>query len=1032
MDRRGWPWKKKSSDKTVVDTNVAAVEGVGASLASSNSLGEQEKYKKVNYVQISMDSYTHLSGLENQVSTLEDQLKNFEDQVRDLNEKLSASHLEIDAKEDLVKQHAKVAEEAVSGWEKADAEALALKNQLESMTASKLAAENRASYLDGALKECVKQVRNVREESEHRLQETILTRTKQWDRIKLELESKIICLDQELIRSASENEALSRSLQEHTEMLMKLNDEKSQAEAEIEVLKGNIQSCEKEIHSLKFELQIVAKELDIRNEEKNMSLRSAEVANKQHFEDVKKIAKLEAECQRLRGLVRKRLPGPAAMAQMKQEVENLGREFCESRPKKASARNPNFHMSSSPEISIDTLLQYQKEADFLTTRLLEMEEESKILREALAARDNELLASKDLCAKTLDSVKNLQAEMQALKQQRGSAELGSPAHYMCKPSSLTSMSEDGIEGSGSSSGSWSKMSTAGNSHLIRHKCIENANHLDLMDDFLEMERLARSSNADGSSELVSPNAEVSTAERKLGMDELPLMKLRSRIPMIFEPQDKNTDSRKVMEDITLAMREIQDSLPQDCMSTFFNQRASSQEVGETGESKHSSAQDDRPDIDDSHLINQDLVAAISQISQFVSSLAREAVKVQDNSAVGGLFSKKLDDFSASVDKFSSNKISLDDIVLELSFLLAEASQLHFSVVGYKSHEGGTSLDCIDKVTLLENRVIRDNSPRHRFPDSSSDPDVPHEGSKSPGVGLDITSCKCSCAELEQLKLLKDNLATDLDNTKLQLQEMEQNIAELKSQLASSQKSYSLAETQLKCMAESYRSLETHALELEAEVNQLRVKTENLDNELREEKQNHQDALAKCKVLEEKLQRNESSYSTSLLSPPADSDVKLKQEREIAAAAEKLAECQESIYLLGRQLKALQPQKDITGIPQINKTLESSDRLMEEKPRTSTNSIGTRRSHEYDRADMHYMSSPDVEGLYVDSPLHIYNSASSPTHVDANTLLRSPGNSYQQNQKPPKYNSSSTSLVMVPEKHPRGFSRFFSSKNKSGH
>ncbi|KAK6924471.1 Filament-like plant protein [Dillenia turbinata] len=148
-----------------------------------------------------------------------------------------------------------------------------------------------------------------------------------------------------------------------------------------------------------------------------------------------------------------------------------------------------------------------------------------------------------------------------------------------------------------------------------------------------------------------------------------------------------------------------------------------------------------------------------------------------------------------------------------------------------------------------------------------------------------------------------------------------------------------------------------------------------------------------------------------------------REREIAAAAEKLAECQETVYLLGRKLKALQPQKDIMGTPQIKKTLESSDSLMEDKPHTSTNSVGTRRSNEYDQTEMHYMSSPDVADRYEDSPLHFYNSASSPTHVDGYKLLRSPGNSNQQIQKPPKYNSSATSLVVVPENHPRVSSDF---------
>ncbi|KAK6792241.1 hypothetical protein RDI58_011322 [Solanum bulbocastanum] len=80
------------------------------------------------------------------------------------------------------------------------------------------------------------------------------------------------------------------------------------------MLKSNIESCDKEINSLKYEFHINLTELEIRNEEKKMSVRSAKVANKQHLEGVKKIAKLESECQRLRGLVWKKVPGPAALA----------------------------------------------------------------------------------------------------------------------------------------------------------------------------------------------------------------------------------------------------------------------------------------------------------------------------------------------------------------------------------------------------------------------------------------------------------------------------------------------------------------------------------------------------------------------------------------------------------------------------------------------------------------------------------------------------------------------------------------------
>ncbi|KAJ1398044.1 Filament-like plant protein [Sesbania bispinosa] len=126
--------------------------------------------------------------------------------------------------------------------------------------------------------------------------------------------------------------------QERSNMLIKLSEEKAHAEAEIEHHKSNIESCEREINSLKYELHVISKELEIRNEEKNMSMRSAEAANKQHMEGVKKIAKLEAECQRLRGLVRKKLPGPAALAQMKLEVENLGRDYGETRLRKSPVK----------------------------------------------------------------------------------------------------------------------------------------------------------------------------------------------------------------------------------------------------------------------------------------------------------------------------------------------------------------------------------------------------------------------------------------------------------------------------------------------------------------------------------------------------------------------------------------------------------------------------------------------------------------------------------------------------------------------
>ncbi|KAF8410471.1 hypothetical protein HHK36_003000 [Tetracentron sinense] len=1120
MDRRSWPWKKKSSDKTVTEKTVSASDSTDASLASAGSEGDQNNYKKVNYVQISMESYGHLTGLE-------DQFKSLEDQVKELNEKLSSAHSEMTTKDNLVKQHAKVAEEAVSGWEKAEVEATTLKHQLESVTFLKLTAEDRASHLDGALKECMRQIRNVKEEHEQKLHEVVLTKTKQWDKIKLELEAKIVDLDQALLRSSAENAALSRSLQERSNMLMKISEEKSQAEAEIELLKSNMQSCEGEISSLKYELHIVSKELEIRNEEKNMSLRSAEVVNKQHLEGVKKIAKLETECQRLRGLVRKKLPGPAALAQMKLEVENLGHDYGESRPWRSPVKSPSTHLSPLPEFSLDSMQQCHKETDFLTERFLAMEEETKMLKEALTKRNSELQASRNACSKTVSKLRSLEAQMQALNQQRSSPKLnveilteGSSSQNASNPPSLTSISEVGTDDEGSCVESCATVLISELSHLKKEKNFDksnkadNKNHLELMDDFLEMERLAclsidsngaisimdglnnkrteiadrnalvdvakggsphpvQQPDLDPSANQDSSNAEFSAVELASDVDQASLLKLRSRISMILESQAKDTDMVKIFEDIKHVVQDIQDNLPQHsvgCTSeethsvdSTCNRQACPLANGECMGREVSLPQDSKPNTDTKHIIDPELAAAVSQIHDFVISLSNDALVVQDTSPDGHGLSKKIEEFPASVNKVLSNKMSLVDFVLDLSHVLAKVCEVSFNALGYKENGGKTqSPDCIDKITLLENKVVQDDSSRERFPNSCSHishstsySEVLQDGNLCTSFELNATSCKCSL-ELELLKSEKDNMATDLarctenlENTKCQLQETEQLLAELKYKLASSQKSNSLAETQLKCMTESYKSLEIHAQELETEINLLRAKSESLDTELRDEKQSHQDALAKCKDLQERMQRNESCSMCSL-SSEADVDIRTKQkanqnncknelflslqEREISAAAEKLAVCQETIFLLGKQLKAMCPPTELAGSP-YSERHQTSEGLKEYESSPSGFSLqgGVHSSQDLDQDQdqMDNAASTNVHIVGGESPSDMYNSPSSPSSTEANLLLRSPISSRHPKHLT-KSTSSSSSTALTPEKHSRSFSRFFTSKGKSGH
>ncbi|KAK4276515.1 hypothetical protein QN277_014656 [Acacia crassicarpa] len=1086
MDRR-WPWKKKSSDKAVLEKAAAALDSVSAS-----SQGNQDNYKKPNYVQISVESYSHMTGLEDQVKTYEEKVETLEDEIKELSDKLSAANSEMTTKENLVKQHAKVAEEAVSGWEKAEAEALSLKNHLESVTLAKLTAEDRASHLDGALKECMRQIRNLKEEHEEKIQEVALSKTKQLDKIKGELEAKIDNLEQELLRSAAENGALSKSLQERSNMLIKISEEKAQAEADIELLKSNIESCEREINSHKYELHLVSKELEIRNEEKNMSMRSAEAANKQHMEGVKKIAKLEAECQRLRGLVRKKLPGPAALAQMKLEVESLGRDYGENRLRKSPVKPAIPHMSPLPEFSLENVQKLQKENEFLTERLLVMEEETKMLKEALARRNSELQASRSMCAKTLSKLQSLESQYQTCNQQKGSpksitrmTQESIYTHNASYAPSITSISEDGNDDALSCAESWATALMSELSQFRKEKNTEkpskpeSTNKLELMDDFLEVEKLAHlSDNSNGDTSVsVSPNktsqvvtndvsninnvrddstdkqidsnprsnldssvAELSVPDPGSDVDGFSLTQLQSRILSVFKSMSEDADKGKVLEDIKRIVKDAQDTFVQHS-SGWVSQVAQPLQPSDSSCDRHVNPVDAGSSVEkDSTLsqqatesvqISSNIEAAISQIHDFVLLLGREAVTVHDASCHVDGMSQKIEEFSVTFNKVLRCEASLSQFVLDLSCVLAKASEFRFNVHGYKGAEAETnSPDCIDKIALPENKLPRDGSPGERYQNGCShilnpcsDPEVPDDGNLVSAYEPNATLKKLSVEEFEELKLEKEKAALDLSRcteslemTKSQLLETEQLLAEVRSQLASTQKSNSLAETQLKCMAESYRSLETRAHELETELNLLRGKAETLENELQDEKRGHEDVLAKCRELEEQLQRNEDSA--------ADSEQKTKQERDLVAAAEKLAECQETIYLLGKQLKALHPQTEQNGSPRSERS-PTVGGFPEDEPTTSSPIL-----QELDQAELENTTSAYMQKLGGGSPLHFSNAVYSPSENEANLPDRSPVRPPK--HRPTKSTSSSASSTPTPEKHARGFSRFFSSKGKNGH
>ncbi|XP_031247401.1 filament-like plant protein 3 isoform X2 [Pistacia vera] len=231
MDRRSWLWRRKSSEKSPGET-----ESSGSISSLSERFSDDQAFP------------THISHSPEVTSKGLPADEEVTDNVRSLTDKLSAALLNISAKEDLVNQHAKVAEEAVSGWEKAQREVSSLKQQLEAAAQKNSALEDRAAHLDGALKECVRQLRQARDEQQQRIQEAVAEKTRKWESEKSDLQKQLFDLQKQL-----EN----------------------------------------------------AKELELRIIERDLSTKAAETASKQHLESIKKLAKVEAECRRLKAVAHK-------------------------------------------------------------------------------------------------------------------------------------------------------------------------------------------------------------------------------------------------------------------------------------------------------------------------------------------------------------------------------------------------------------------------------------------------------------------------------------------------------------------------------------------------------------------------------------------------------------------------------------------------------------------------------------------------------------------------------------------------------
>ncbi|XVE60324.1 hypothetical protein DITRI_Ditri05aG0119800 [Diplodiscus trichospermus] len=266
MEKRKWLWKRKSSERSPGET-----ESSGSISSHSERYSDDQEAVKASPNNNIQSPEVSSKGSSN--------TEDVNDSIKSLTEKLSAALVNVSAKEDLVKQHAKVAEEAIAGWENAENEVVLLKQKLETATQQNSALEDRVSHLDGALKECVRQLRQAREEQEQKIHEAVSKATLDCETTKFELESQLLELQNKA--EAVKSEPLPHFSPEHWH---------------------KIEALEKDNSALKLELSSLLEEMEIRTIEKDLSTQAAETASKQHLESIKKVGKLESECRRLKAM----------------------------------------------------------------------------------------------------------------------------------------------------------------------------------------------------------------------------------------------------------------------------------------------------------------------------------------------------------------------------------------------------------------------------------------------------------------------------------------------------------------------------------------------------------------------------------------------------------------------------------------------------------------------------------------------------------------------------------------------------------
>uniref|UniRef100_A0A0A9DA28 Filament-like plant protein 7 n=1 Tax=Arundo donax TaxID=35708 RepID=A0A0A9DA28_ARUDO len=227
------------------------------------------------------------------------------------------------------------------------------------------------------LRSCMEQMLLAREEKQHLIIEA--TNTISYEQKKTrDSQQKFEDANKRLDKVIIENHNLRNTVDLKEKLIKELKESKANSDQKLTDATAKFEFLQKQCASLKYEVRILQEKLQIRNKEREYDLKSIDAAQNQQKESMKKISALETECQRLRTMVRKRLPGPAALAKMKDEVKRQGTSSDEN-----GARRQRIAVQ--PQLRA----RHSMSEGYLV-KLQELSDENRHLRQLLAKKESDL------------------------------------------------------------------------------------------------------------------------------------------------------------------------------------------------------------------------------------------------------------------------------------------------------------------------------------------------------------------------------------------------------------------------------------------------------------------------------------------------------------------------------------------------------------------------------------------------------------------------------------------------------------------